>query len=288
MTFTPCTSSFALCYMIEWRFIDSGPCPASYNMAVDEAIATAVREGNSPATLRIYGWEKQSLSLGSFQKISDVNIAFCAANDIPVVRRPTGGRAIFHGDEITYSFCSVNEPFFSKGLLDSYRLLSSALKSAFDRIGLPLAIKTERESARTLSRSPLCFDSTSYGELTFKGAKIVGSAQKRWKDGLLQQGSIPFSVDREFLRKMLAVTLPLDLRPGMTGLRNMVDDLNPEKLKEAIRSAFEKTFGTRIIHASLSSEESRLARELEIRKYLSEDWLLQRQAPYRQRPVSPP
>lgn len=261
--------------MIEWRFIDSGPCSASYNMAVDEAIATAVRKGSVPATLRIYEWERPSLSLGSFQKISDINIGFCAARDIPVVRRPTGGRAIFHDDELTYSFSSRNETFFSKGLLDSYRLLSWALKSAFDGIGLPLAIKTERESPRRLTRSPLCFDSTSYGELTFEGAKIVGSAQKRWKDGLLQQGSIPFAVDMEFLRKILAVALPSDSRHA-TGLRNIAEDLKPEKLKDAIRIAFETTFGTRIIPSSLSPEESRLARGLEMRKYLSEEWLFQR------------
>jgi lipoate-protein ligase A len=261
--------------MIEWRFIDSGPCSASYNMAADEAIAIAVRKGNVPATLRIYRWEKPSLSLGSFQKISDVNIAFCTARDIPVVRRPTGGRAIFHDDELTYSFSSRNETFFSKGLLDSYRILSWALKTAFDCIGLALTIKTERESARNLMRSPLCFDSTSYGELTFKGTKIVGSAQKRWKDGLLQQGSIPFAVDRELLRKILSVRLPSDIRPT-AGIRNMIDDLKPDKLKDAIRIAFEKTFGTRIIPASLSPEETRLARDLEVRKYLSEEWLFQR------------
>ena len=262
--------------MTEWRFIDSGPCSASYNMAVDEAIATAVRRGDAPATLRVYGWDRPSVSLGSFQKITDVNIDFCASNDIPIVRRPTGGRAIFHGDELTYSFSSANDGIFSKGLLDSYRRLSEALKSAFDAIGLSLAMKMERESARNLTRSPLCFESASYGELSFEGSKVVGSAQKRWKDGLLQQGSIPFTTNEELTKKIFAVTLPPNSRSVMTGLRNMVGDLYPEKLKDAFRAAFGETFKTRIMPKVLSPEEARLARELELRRYLSREWLFQR------------
>ncbi len=245
-------------------------------MAVDEAIAASVRRGDAPATLRVYGWDRPSVSLGSFQKITDVDLNFCSANNISVVRRPTGGRAIFHGDELTYSFSSSSAGAFSKGLLDSYRRLSEALKAAFAAIGLPLSMKMERESARNLTRSPLCFESTSYGELSFRGIKIVGSAQKRWKDGLLQQGSIPFAIDEGLTERIFAVSLPQDSGSTVAGLRNIAGDLDPEELKEALRAAFEQTFKTRITPDSLSPEEARLARELELRKYLSREWLLQR------------
>jgi lipoate-protein ligase A len=87
----------------EWRLIDSGPGDAFYNMALDEAIATGVRKGAAAPTLRLYGWDRPSLTLGCFQKTADINIEYCRSHDIPVVRRPTGGRAILHGDELTYS-----------------------------------------------------------------------------------------------------------------------------------------------------------------------------------------
>jgi lipoate-protein ligase A len=87
-----------------WRFIDTGLCTASYNMALDEAIATAVKRGNSPPTLRLYGWDRPSVSVGYFQNVCDIDSDYCIKKGIPIVRRPTGGRAILHDGEITYSF----------------------------------------------------------------------------------------------------------------------------------------------------------------------------------------
>lgn len=263
------------CNMPAWRVIDSGLCIASYNMAVDEAIATAVRKGSSPPTLRLYGWERTSVSLGFFQKITDLDTVFCDKNNIPVVRRPTGGRAILHGDELTYSFSSGNSGTFSRGILDSYRKLSTALKSALETLGLTLSIKSERESRSNLTRSPLCFKSMSYGEISFKGGKLVGSAQKRWKDGFLQQGSIPYATDAELVRRVFKLGSSADPE-GCAGLRDIVADLDPDGLKEAIILTFENAFGIRLIPSSLHQEEILLARELESRKYLSREWTAQR------------
>lgn len=263
--------------MTEWRFIDSGPCAASFNMALDEAIATEVRRGAVPPTLRLYGWEIPSVTLGSFQKISDVDLPYCIGNNIPVVRRPTGGRAIFHRDELTYSFSAGNRGFFSGGLLDTYRQLSIALKSALDMLGVEITMKMERETRRILARSPLCFKSTSYGELSANGKKLIGSAQKRWKDGFLQQGSMPYGIDEERTRKIFKLDPFSDMREGMIGLREALPDLNPAVLKEAIRTAFEKTFRVSLLYSDLSPAESRLARELDGRKYLSSRWTLQKE-----------
>ncbi|HWR57957.1 MAG TPA: biotin/lipoate A/B protein ligase family protein [Thermodesulfovibrionales bacterium] len=273
--------------MTEWRFIDSGPCAASYNMAVDEAIAISVRNGSSPPTLRVYGWDRPSVSLGSFQKISDIDVGFCAKTNVPIVRRPTGGRAILHDDELTYSFSSRSEGAFSGGLLDSYRQLSAAFKSAIETLGLHLAVKTERESGRNLARSPLCFKSTSYGEITFKGKKLIGSAQKRWRDGFLQQGSIPYTVDGDRAKRVFALESPVDLESSVVGLKEHLDNLEPEKIKKAIAHAFEGAFQTRFSLSSLSPEEILLARELQTLKYLSQDWTYQRQGLTRLQPHLP-
>ncbi len=261
--------------MTEWRFIDSGPYSSSFNMAVDEAIALTVRKGVFPPTLRIYEWERKSVSLGSFQKTADIDVGFCIANDVPIVRRPTGGRAILHGDELTYSFSSKNEGYFSKGLLDSYRQLSLAFMSALMMLGLDITIKTNRESGRSLTGSALCFHSTSYGEITLGNRKIVGSAQKRWRDGLLQQGSIPYTVDGELTQKIFNFE-PLPGAGRIVGLRDTVPYLEPEGLKKAIRLSFEEVFRVKLHSAHLSHEEDLLARELEARKYRSPDWNFQR------------
>ncbi len=261
--------------MTEWRFIDSGPRTASYNMGLDEAIAVMVRKGSSPPTLRFYGWDRPSVSIGSFQKVSDIDFGYCLTRGMPVVRRPTGGRAILHGDELTYSFSSKNEGFFLGGLLDSYRHLSRAFTAAFRAMGLEITVKSERESGRNLSRSALCFKSTSYGEISLKGRKLVGSAQKRWKDGLLQQGSIPYAVDEENMMRVFNLSSP-GLKEAMVGLREASPDLDPEEFKKAIRSSFEEAFGISFRFLGPSREEEHLALELEHRKYLSPQWTLQK------------
>jgi len=258
--------------MIEWRFIDSGPCTASYNMALDEAIAIWVQKASSPPTLRLYGWDRTSVSLGAFQKIGDVNQRFCKDNDIPVVRRPTGGRGILHGDELTYSFSAGNNGPFSGGLLDSYSRLSNALKSALEALDINVTMKDTRESGRTLNRSALCFGSVSYGEISLSSRKLVGSAQKRWKDGFLQQGSLPYAVDEESTRKAFNLPRAAAVMDRMIGLREVLPHLDPERLKEAILVSFEKAFGISFLCQGPSPEEDRLARELAAQKYRYPQW----------------
>jgi len=264
----------------EWRLIDKGPYRAAHNMALDEVIATAVRKDTAPPTLRLYGWEVPSVSIGYFQKIRDVNIEYCIERNIPIVRRPTGGRAILHDMELTYSFSvKTTSGVFSKGLLDSYKKISNALGSALSKIGLSPELKLSRETRHSSPithnlKSPLCFQSTSYGEITIKNMKVIGSAQKRWPDGLLQQGSVPFVIDRDEVAKVFR--LKSSDGGEITGLKEILPDLDPEDLKDAIKISFEEIFDIRLISSSPSQEELSLAEELEARKYLSHHWNFQR------------
>ncbi|OHE55852.1 MAG: hypothetical protein A2Z47_09585 [Thermodesulfovibrio sp. RBG_19FT_COMBO_42_12] len=264
-----------------WRFIDSGLCSAAYNMALDEAIATAVRKDKSPPTLRLYEWNIPSVSIGCFQKISDIDIEYCTGKHIPVVRRPTGGRAILHNHEITYNFSvKTTQGLFSKGLIDSYKKISIALGSALLKIGLSPELKLSREprntSAIRLSRIPLCFQSTSFGEITIKNKKVAGSAQKRWTDCLLQQGSIPFALDKDELLRIFRLESTQDVKEAIIGLKDLFPDLDTNELKNAIRISFEDTFDARLISSSPSQEEVSLAHELESQKYLSYQWNFKR------------
>lgn len=259
---------------MNWRFIDSGPCDAAYNMALDEAIAISVRNGEVPPTLRLYGWKVPSVSIGSFQKIVDIDIEYCINNNIPVVRRPTGGRGILHGDELTYSFSARNEGDFSGGLLETYRRLSIAFQSALHQMGLNVAMKMERESGVNLTRSPLCFKSTSYGEIGLDGRKLIGSAQKRWNNGFLQQGSIPYSIDYEKITSVFKIsTSALQYsRHEIIGLKELMTGFDSEGFKEAIKSSFEKNFNITFTCSHPSPQEQELALLLLSGKYRNPQW----------------
>ena len=254
-----------------WRFIDSGPCSASYNMALDEAIATVVRKNNAPPTLRIYAWDMPSVSIGYFQKISDVNTDYCRENSIPVVRRHTGGRAILHNHELTYSFSvKTTHGLFSKGLRDCYKEISRAFNNALLKVGLLPETRLRRRSHR--SRSSLCFHATSYGEITINNKKVIGSAQKRWQDGLLQQGSIPYSVDNDNTLKVFRIEDAHVRQDLIIGLKDIFPDFNPDTFKKILKTSFEETFSIWLIPSAPSSEEISLARDIETQKYLTKKW----------------
>ena len=255
---------------MSWRLIDSGPCKAAFNMALDEALALSVRKGDSPFVLRLYSWTHPVVSIGAFQKIADIDLDYCHACAIPIVRRPTGGRAILHGDELTYSFSARNEGLFSEGLMDSYRKLGTAFHLCFTRIGLCCTMKANRERSRNLIKSPLCFASTSIGEINSSGMKIIGSAQKRWEDAFLQQGSIPFSIDRERLPALFRAPSRHGLHSVdyhvLTGLRDLMPNFNARTLRQQLISAFEETFAITLADSQPSRGELEVAHHL-VAKY---------------------
>jgi len=269
----------------KWRLIDSGPCEAFYNMALDEAIAIEVRRGSAPPTLRLYGWARPSLTLGCFQKVSDINSEFCRSQDIPVVRRPTGGRAILHGDELTYSFSAKTDKGpFSYGLLDSYKRISMAFSLALKTIGVLSKPKKKMEKGKALNKSPLCFQSSSYGEILVDNKKLAGSAQKRWSDGLLQQGSIPYLSHEEKLHGIFGTETTLSLRNCMKALKDILPFLDEEEFRKTIASSFEEAFNIRLLLSAPSQEESLLAEELLHQKYLQDRWNF-RQQPSQNQPA---
>jgi len=258
-----------------WRLIDSGPGSASFNMSLDEAVALSVRRKDAPPTLRFYCWDRPSVSLGCFQKSADIDLAYCERKKIPVVRRPTGGRAILHGDELTYSFSvRTDRAPFENGLMESYQNISRAFSRAFQGIGIPVVTKTRKEKGRVLTRSPLCFASSSYGEILVDNSKLVGSAQKRWRDGLLQQGSVPYAYDREAMRHIFGSAGILRDDSCMAALKEVMPGIDASALKSGIIAAFEEAFGISLPVSQPAPEEFRLARELEEQKYLQGAWNL--------------
>jgi lipoate-protein ligase A len=278
-----CTGVSVYQIMDTWRFIDTGYNRAAYNMAVDEAIAAAVRTHDAPPTLRLYGWNVPSVSIGYFQNIRDINLDYCREKHIPVVRRISGGRAVLHtASEITYSFSiRTDQGIFSNGLLESYRRISSALSLALTNIGLLPEIKNVRGNNNSpnvyeMYRSPVCFQSASFGEIHISGHKVIGSAQKRWTDCLLQHGAVPLIIDREALVNIFR--LKQNNEYLYQGLHGINPGLKPDEIKHAFRNAFQEVFAVCFTDSSLLCHELSAAEEFENTKYTSSSWTFRIQA----------
>ena len=176
-----------------WRLLITTPAHGAWNMAVDEAILEHTGRGESLPTLRLYAWEPACLSLGYAQPFSDADETRLKERGWEVVRRPTGGRAILHTDELTYSVTApIDEPRVAGSLMESYNHLAGALLAAVSSLGLSVQIK-EGSKPNHETPNPVCFEVPSSYEITVGGKKLIGSAQARRKEGVLQHGSLPLS-----------------------------------------------------------------------------------------------
>ncbi|MEZ0395007.1 MAG: biotin/lipoate A/B protein ligase family protein [Anaerolineales bacterium] len=180
-----------------WRLLLTPPARGAWNMAVDEAILEAAGRGDSLPTLRLYAWDPPCLSLGYAQPLSDVDVPRLRARGWDLVRRPTGGRAILHTDELTYSVTAPpNEPRLAGTLLESYNRLAAAILRALHILGLPAEMQDQHVPApASVNTNPVCFEVPSIYEITVGGKKLVGSAQARRREGVLQHGTLPLTGD---------------------------------------------------------------------------------------------
>lgn len=179
-----------------WRLILHPPAPGGHNMAVDEAILQAVMAGQAPPTLRLYAWQPACLSLGYGQPVEDVDQQALTARGWELVRRPTGGRAILHTDELTYSVIGpADEARLVGGVLESYQRLSRGLMRALELLAVPAQRARKQSADNDAAPDPVCFVEPSDYEITVNGKKLVGSAQARRKGGVLQHGTLPLQGD---------------------------------------------------------------------------------------------
>ena len=179
-----------------WRLIvDTDMRTGAENMALDEAIMEAVAAGDSPPTLRFYQWAPPCLSLGKRQPLDGVDLAACRADGVDVVRRATGGWAILHTDELTYSVVlRPDDPRVSGAILDTYRTLSQGLIAGLRFLGADAEMNPVIPGGAQ-NTSAACFEVPSAYEITLGGRKLIGSAQTRPAGKVLQHGSLPLYGD---------------------------------------------------------------------------------------------
>lgn len=265
-----------------WRLLVDAPAGGAWNMAVDEVLLEGVAAGAAMPTLRFYQWRPACLSLGYFQSYDVVDLDGCAALGVDVVRRPTGGRAILHDRELTYSVALPASVLgHDGGVLPSYYRLSLALQDGLRRLGVPATLAPESAASGPTVHGPVCFDRPSAHEILLEGRKLVGSAQMRRGGGILQHGSILIESRINKLTKCLrlphnsaASTAPdgsARIEAGVACLGE-VGVTDPAQIAGAIAQAFTARFGVSLAETPLRADELAAARSLTASKYQSAGW----------------
>lgn len=265
----------------EWRILRTAAASGAWNMAVDEAILEAVGQRTSLPTLRLYAWQPACLSLGYAQPFGDADLEALALHGWQIVRRPTGGRAILHADELTYAVIApLDEPRVAGGVLESYRRLSQALLDALRRVGLPA--QADREYALpegAQSGGPVCFEVPSNYEITVSEKKLVGSAQARKKEGVLQHGSLPLCGDLTRIIRALRFRdeaarqrATERLLAHAANAQMLGFTLTWEQCAQAFEDAFSETLNLHFQVQALSDQEQQRAEELFHEKYGNLHW----------------
>ena len=266
--------------MTTWRLLITPAARGAWNMALDESILEHIGRGASLPTLRLYAWDPACLSLGHAQPYADVDTARLHERGWEVVRRLTGGRAILHTDEITYSVIAPNdEPRVAGTVLESYNRLAQALLLAVQQLDLPVEMK-EGKPAATPSTNPVCFEVPSTYEITVNGKKLIGSAQARKKEGVLQHGSLPLTGD--LTRICQALVFP-DEAARQAASQRLLDRATTvesvlggvvswETAAESFIEAFEMQLGLTLEQDELSESERVRTAQLVAEKYAHPSW----------------
>ncbi|HEX9091316.1 MAG TPA: lipoate--protein ligase family protein [Anaerolineales bacterium] len=187
-----------------WRLLITPPAHGAWNMAVDEALLEAIEQSETLPCLRLYAWEPACLSLGYAQPSADIDFTRLIELGYEWVRRPTGGRAILHTDELTYSVIApISDPRVAGGVLESYQRLSVALLAALHSLGIPAEAHPTKSPVRGQDDAAVCFEVPSNYEIVVAGKKIIGSAQARRKNNLLQHGTFPLWGDLTRITRVL-------------------------------------------------------------------------------------
>ena len=265
--------------MRQYRLIYDQPTTGAKNMAVDEAIMSAVASGDSPPTLRLYAWDPPCLSLGYGQSWRDADIDRTHALGWHIVRRITGGRAILHTDELTYSIAvPLDHPLAQGTIIESYRRISQALIATLKQFGM--IPQADKKADRTKVNGPVCFEVPSHYEITTgDGRKLVGSAQGRRRGVILQHGSMPLTGDIARICNALYFESEAERDTAKSQVRShaatLTDALNGQHISwehaaNALAYGFAETFDATLIEDSLTPQEIDHAEQLERDVYSNE------------------
>jgi lipoate-protein ligase A len=241
---------------MKWQFLNTGAKTGSYNMRFDEELVYQLQEGGEISTVRVFGWKPPAISLGMHQNEKEVDADRANREGIDIVRRPTGGRAILHWNEITYSVVMLTQ---KKNVSGVYSEISRALLKGLRYLGVFPSFEKQAADFRTQYKNPssaICFSSVGRYEIIVDGRKLVGSAQRRYhfddnQEIVLQHGSILLGPEHkriiEFLKfenEEISRTIAQELNTKTIDITEVLRNLPEfEEIAEAVKYGFENEWG---------------------------------------------
>jgi lipoyl(octanoyl) transferase len=218
-------------------FIKYNKYKSAENMLFDEALINFSIQSKLGAVLRLYGWESPAVTIGRNQNTDNINFDYCTSNSIDIIKRPTGGRAIYHNDELTYSFiCPVDFLKNGNSVINSYKEISDALAEGFKILGITLEYP---EYKKVSCQGGYCMSLSTGSDLGYNNKKFIGSAQLRKNGYILQHGSIPFKIDFDKINKIFFE--PTDFSK-ITTLNEINSNIEINTLCESLKAGFEQKF----------------------------------------------
>lgn len=266
----------------EWRFLNTGFGNAIFNMALDEVLARGVCDGKP--CLRVFRWKPPAVSFGYAQQISrDIDPDACARAGVDIVRRPTGGRAVLHWNELTYAVaCREDDPLLGGTIQDVYRSISQCLVAGVRSLGVDARFEpghTPVPSPRGRDLVSPCFSSTSQYEVTLGGRKLIGSAQRRFGGAILQHGSLLIGPEHKRIIDLLPPGHPrlraafdAQLDAHTVSLHEAGHTLAFDDVAEGLRRGFAQTLGVELLEVPLTTDERDSVQALVDEKYGDESW----------------
>lgn len=268
-----------------WRLILSDTADGATNMAVDEALLTSVIRGESDPILRFYRWSPPALSLGIGQSFACIDEAACTQNGWHIVRRSTGGRAILHTDELTYSVIApLTDPRVAGGIPASYQRLGRALAAGLAQMGIHTDQALGQDNTPRAQKGPICFDVPADYELTIGGRKLIGSAQMRRRGAMVQHGTLPLRGDIGRIVHGLIYETEAERDADLYSLRKKsttAETLLPHPASWAetaqhLQDGFARTLNLTFTPSHLTPSEQNRADELRRAKYAHDSWTKRR------------
>jgi len=278
---------------MEWRLIKDSYHTGFMNMAIDEAIMIAHRKGLVPPTIRFYQWSPPAVSLGYFQDLKkEIDVDACMDMGIDIVRRPTGGKAVLHDKELTYSFIiKENHPLVNDSILETYKKISEGMIRGLSYLGITAELVPLREKLESAPSSygvkskiphsdikSICFSVPSQYEVQVEGKKILGSAQVRKKEIVLQHGSLLIELEKDKLFSVfnfpsVQIREKYKTRFKATSLEEILKKkINFSELLKILPRGFEEEFGVKLTEGKLTEQEEIISKDLLKNKYSTHEW----------------
>jgi len=264
--------------MDSWRLILDGGHAAAHNMAVDEAMLAAYADGKAPPTIRLYYWATPAVSLGYSQDVrkSRIDLDYCEAVGISVVRRPTGGRAVLHGHDVTFSLVTDDSriPKAFRGVVGSHLWIIQGVVRAFELLGIRACLGSSGSSRHAETAGGDCFAHIAECDVRWEHGKCAGAAQARKWGAILEQGSIPHAAPRVDCDRVFSRRVPMD-----TEVRFPLQDFSGKSVGDALVNGFSTALCIDLSEMGLTEWEQSLARRLAEEKYASMEWTVNRERP---------